>query len=72
MYTNSFSVIEIEGGAGFTDQAITIILEPFRIRILVSFSEKMNLESNVVGSRLSIVITFFENDIKQIKIHPEK
>ena len=39
MYTNSFSVIEIEGGAGFTDQAITIILEPFRIRILVSFSE---------------------------------
>ena len=40
MYTNSFSVIEIEGGAGFTDQAITIILEPFRIRILALFSKK--------------------------------
>ena len=36
MYTNSFSVIEIQGGPGFTDQAITCILEPFRIRILIN------------------------------------
>ena len=47
MYTNSFSVIEIEGGAGFTDQAITIILEPFRIRILALFSKNVN---GIVGN----------------------
>ena len=50
MYTNSFSVIEIEGGAGFTDQAITIILEPFRIRILVSFSTKKQSENGLLSS----------------------
>ena len=58
MYTNSFSVIEIEGGAGFTDQAITIILEPFRIRILVSFSTIILANLNVVGSKLSLFNNF--------------
>ena len=71
MYTNSFSVIEIEGGAGFTDQAITIILEPFRIRILVSFSTIILANLNVVGSILSLFKNFYiiENEVKRIKIH---
>ena len=69
MYTNSFSVIEIEGGAGFTDQAITIILEPFRIRILVSFSTKLHKNTKKV---FLTNFMHFENDIKQIKIRQEK
>ena len=69
MYTNSFSVIEIEGGAGFTDQAITIILEPFRIRILVSFSTKIHKHRKRPSE---FIFMHFENDLKQIKIRQEK
>ena len=43
MYTNSFNVIEIQGGPGFTDQAITCVLEPYRIRVL---NNKLELENN--------------------------
>ena len=69
MYTNSFSVIEIEGGAGFTDQAITIILEPFRIRILVLFSTKIHKNPKTdFSAYFHAFLVPFENDIKQIKI----
>ena len=53
MYTNSFSLIEIQGGPGFTDLAISCILEPFRLRVLRRLL--MILKAGILSLRVQVL-----------------
>ena len=72
MYTNSFSVIELEAGPGYTDQASTIVLEAYRIRILTNKDKSREINFTRRESIICSISSNKSRDLFLLKVPKER